>query len=495
MSDGAVAAERGCAHERSHVLDSVFHGHGYATATSRRIFCDRCRLQRWLDVEAALALSQAELGMIPVDAALEIARACRAGEIDFESLGAEFQRTSHSLVPLLRGLHAVCHGTTGEFVHYGATTQDIQDTGQALEMAEVLDEVDRGLESVVRRLILLAIAHRESVMVGRTHAQPALPITFGLKVASWIDELLRQADRVTAMRPRVLVAQLFGGAGTMASFDQYGPELLRCFARRLALGAPVVAWHSSRDRIAEFTTTLAMVAATLARIADEIRTLSRAELGEVAEGWEHGQIGSSTMPHKRNPERSEQVVVLARLARANAMLGLESMIHEHERDARALRIEWVAVADGSHYALAALALVDEILGGLQVNQDRMARYAYDEAEAICSEALMLHLAGRVGKQTAHGLIYDLTQYARSQGVSLRRALPDLPLVAAQLAADDLDRVLDPGRYLGAAHVIVDGMVTAAEQWLAGQNGDARRSVAEGRSPMAPPTNHQPLTLP
>ncbi len=470
-----------CRHERGHVLDSFFHGDGYATAASRRIFCDRCRLQRWLDVEAALALSQAELGMIPAEAGKAIALACGAGIIDFEALGEEFRRTGHSLVPLLRGLQAVCEGTTGEFVHYGATTQDIQDTAQALEMGDVLDEVDRDLTAIVRWLLGLAVEHRGTLMVGRTHAQPALPITFGLKAASWLDELLRHAQRLTALRERVMVAELFGGAGTMAGFGDQGLELLDRFAARLGLGVPTVAWHASRDRVAEFGVTLAMLAATLARIADEVRTLSRDEVQEVAEGWQHGQVGSSTMPHKRNPERSEQVVVLARLARANASLGLECMIQEHERDARGLRMEWVAVADVSHHTLAALSLTRVVLEGLQVYGERMSAYSHEAAEAICSEALMLELARRMGKQTAHTFVYEASQRSQSEGRSLRAALMDLPEDERWLEEEVLDRLLDPARYLGATDEIVGRAAAEAERWLAGrESGGTQAGVADTR---------------
>jgi adenylosuccinate lyase len=457
-----------CCHQRGHVLDSIFHGTGYATAASRRIFCDRCRLQRWLHVEATLATSQAELGMIPVEAAREISRACRPGSIDIDSLSPEFQQTGHSLVPLLRRLQAACGGTAGEFIHYGATTQDIQDTAQALEMREVLDEVERDLINAVRQLVELAVTHRNSLMVGRTLSQPALPITFGLKVASWIDELLRQAERIDEMRSRALVVELFGGVGTMAGFNGRGRELLERFAARLELGAPAVGWHNARDRVAEFAVILAMLAATLARIADEVRVLSRPELGEVAEGWEYGRVGSSTMPHKRNPERSAQVVVLAKLARANAMLGIESMIQEHERDTRGLRIEWVAVADVSHHTLAALAILDEILQNLQVHEDRMAENAYEAAEAICSEALMLALAGRIGKQSAHTFVYEVSQHAQSHGRSLRVSLLARAEIASCLGAEELDRLLDPARYVGDAGDLVDRSVEQARHWLAGR---------------------------
>lgn len=468
MSSSAPLPRERCQHERAHIVDSRFHGAGYATKASRRIFCDRCRLQRWLDVEAALALSQAELGMIPAETGCAIADACASGRVDFDALDEGFRETGHSLVPLLGGLQAACEGATGEYVHFGATTQDIQDTAQALEMRDVLDEVDREVTAIVRRLVELATAHRGALMVGRTHAQPALPITFGLKVASWLDELLRQAQRLAELRERVLVVELFGGAGTMAGFGRNGIELLEQFATRLGLGVPAVGWHASRDRIAEFTVTLAMVSATLARAADEIRTLSRAEIRELAEGWHHGQIGSSTMPHKRNPERCEQVVVLARLARANAMLGLECMIQEHERDARGLRIEWAAVADVSHHTLAALAITSEVLHGLQVYEKQMSQYAYAEAEAICSEAVMLELARRLGKQTAHHVVYGLSQQAQTDERSLRGAILESPEVADLLSAADMDGLFDPARYLGASDEIVGRAVANAENWLAGR---------------------------
>jgi adenylosuccinate lyase len=223
--------------------------------------------------------------------------------------------------------------------------------------------------------------------------------------------------------------------------------------------------------VAEFTVVLAMLAATLARIADEVRVLSRPELGELAEDWAYGRVGSSTMPHKRNAERSMQVVMLARLARANAMLGIEGMVQEHERDSRGLRIEWVSVADVSHHTLAAVAILGEVLQGLQVHQNRMAENAHQVAEAICSEALMFALAGRIGKQSAHTLVYEVSQHAQSHGGSLRAALLAHPEVASWLGADELDRLLDPARYLGDAGDLVDRSVQRARHWLAGRPGE------------------------
>jgi adenylosuccinate lyase len=479
-STGPATAADGCRHQRGHVLDSIFHGGGYATAASRRIFCDRCRLQRWLDIEGALAASQAELGMIPAEAAQEICRASRPGQLDLDALSAEFRRTGHSLVPLLRGLQSACAGRAGEFVHYGATTQDIQDTAQVLEMREVLDAAEQDLAPTVLRLVELAGDHRDTLMVGRTLAQPALPITFGLKVASWIDELLRHGERLEQLRARVSVVELFGGAGTMAGFGGRGRDLVNRFAARLGLAAPTVGWHTARDRVAEFTVVLAMLTATLARIADEIRVLSRPELGEVAEDWAYGRVGSSTMPHKRNAERSAQVVTLAKLAKANALLGMECMVQEHERDTRGLRIEWVAVADVAHHALAALAILREVLHGLRIDAERMAEHAHAAAELICSEALMLTLARRIGKQSAHGLVYDVSQQAQSSGQSLRTLLLAHDEIASWLAPDELDQLLDPGRYLGDAGDLVDRSVQRARHWLGqGRMGGAGHAAHSG----------------
>lgn len=483
-----IASDTGCSHDRSHIVDSHFHGDGYSTPVSRGVFCDLCRMQRWLDVEAALALSQADVGIIGHDVAEEIARAARLERIDLGQLRRGIQATGHSLVSLLSALKESCGGPAGEFVHHGATTQDIQDTAQALEMREVMTEIDVDLEAIVAMLASLARGHRDTLMVGRTHAQPALPMTFGLKVSGWIDELLRDAERLDAIRPRVLVAELFGGVGTMAGFGERGPQLLERFCDRLGLGRPRVAWHVARDRVAEYLVTLAMLTATLARIADEIRTLSRPELGELEEGWVHGRVGSSTMPHKRNPEDAEQIVVMARLSRANAALGLEGMIQEHERDSRGLRLEWAAVADASHYTLASLLLLRRLVSGLKVHGDRMAEHAVAASEDICSEALMLALGKCVGKQTAHGLVYEISQDAQDRCLSLREAILSRAETAAHLSPEEVAAIFDPARHLGSAGALVDQTVDAAGHWLANRvagraTGETTRPDHAGAEPM------------
>jgi adenylosuccinate lyase len=444
-----------CSHERSHVVDSAFHRGGYSTPESRRIFCDVCRLQRWLDVEVALALSQAEMDMVPYEAANIIAQAARIERLDLAAISAGIVTTGHSLVPLLRALQRVTGGYAAQFIHHGATTQDIQDTGQSLEMRDVLEQVERDLLSLLDRLDVLAVANRDQLTVGRTHAQPALPTTFGLKVAGWIDELTRHLWRLREARPRILVAQLAGGVGTMASFRGQGPALLARFATRLGLATPDVGWHVARDRVAEFIYLLALIAASLARAADEIRTLCRPEFAELEERWAPGRLGSSTMPHKRNPENAEQVVVLARLARAQVTLGLECMILEHERDYRGTRLEWPAVTSVSHYTLTALALTSTVIDSITVRRADMEDTARELADLACTEALSFLLGQRIGQAKAFSVVHQLAQDALDRKKTVRECALASHELGLVLERSLIEQIFDPSSYLGSAGELVD----------------------------------------
>ncbi|MGW0767391.1 class-II fumarase/aspartase family protein [Streptomyces sp. NPDC002676] len=461
----AATAAEDCSHQRSHISDSAFYGHRYSTTATHRIFCDHCRYQRWLDVEAALALSQADLGIIPRPAAEAIAEAARVERLDLNAIRAEIRRTSHSLVGFLRVFQAAVPGGAGEFVHYGTTTQDIQDTAQSLEMRDVLDEADRLLRLLLGRLVGLAEEQSGTVALGRTHAQPALPMGFGLKIAGWIDEVQRHLERIEAMRPRVLAVQLFGGVGTMAGFGDQALDLLEAFANRLGLSAPAISWHTSRDRIAEFVSCLAMVAGTMGRIGDEVRILSRPEFGELVIGWKHGQVGSSTMPHKRNPEACEQAVVMARLAAAQVVNAMACMGGDHERDSRTLRIEWACVPDVSHYSLSSCEIILHLVEGLKVDPERVRDNTRVVADQIATEKLMLAIGAHLGKQSAHEYVYEMAQSARDSGQSLRDLVSRDGCAGACLDEAALDRIFDPSHYLGQSQALVALAVQRARAWL------------------------------
>ncbi|WP_329521505.1 class-II fumarase/aspartase family protein [Spirillospora sp. NBC_01491] len=437
-----------CRHERGHITDSRFYGDRYATAASRHIFCDICRKQRWLDIEAALALTQGELGVIPAEVAEQIAAVADLDHVDLDQVQAETERSGHSLIGLLRALETACGPTAGQFIHFGATTQDIQDTGQSLEARDVLDTLSPALDDIIRSLTETAGRHSRTIGLGRTHAQPALPMAFGLKVASWLDELLRHRERVTRLRAHTPTAQLFGGAGTMASFDGRGRATLERFAERLGLVVPDLGWHVARDRVTEFVSTLAMVTGTLARMADEIRTLSRPEFGEVEEAWRTGKVGSSTMPHKRNPERCEQIVALSRLAAAQAGLALTAMVGDHERDARSLRLEWACVPDVSHYCLAAAEIATEVVTGLIVHPDRLAVNVETVTGQVMSERVMFALGEHIGKQQAHEYVYQLMQEAHSRDLPVRKLAASDPMITDRFTDAEQERLFEPASYLG-----------------------------------------------
>lgn len=435
-------------HVSSHIVDSGFYSTGYTTAEARELFCDIYRYQRWLDVEAALAMAQGELGLIPAIAAENIRDNARINSLDLAGIREGLKVTSHSLMPLLDALGQVCDKDARQFIHFGATTQDIQDTAQILEIRDILNIVDRDLTTIIEQVMALAQKYEYLVTIGRTHTQHALPMTMGLKIGVWLDELWRNLERLDEVKQRVLVSQLFGGVGTMDPFGEKAFELLNNFSARLDLDPPNIAWHASRDRIAEYLTTLAMISGTLAKIADEIRCLARNEIGEMEEPFQMGKIGSSTMPHKRNPEMCEQVVVLAKLINANASLGFDGMLNEHERDYRSIRLEWVSITDTSLFACGQLALMKDILSNLRIHEDKVRENVDQAAPLISTEALMFFLGKNIGKQIAHTLIYETSMEAVETGKPFLDLLMDRPEMAEQYSREEVQQVMLPENHIG-----------------------------------------------
>ncbi len=446
----------------SHIIDSRFFADGYGTDEARQVFCDLRRMQRWLEVESALASCQAELGLIPPAAAAALAQTARLELLDLTAIRTGIAKTGHSLIPLLNEWQRVTDREAGQFIHYGATTQDIEDTAQSLELKDIHAIMLRDLEAIIGLLTDLADRHRDLVTVGRSHGQHALPTTMGLKMAGWLDETLRNHARLALCRPRLLVSQLFGGVGTMSALSSRGIELLHRFSETLDLAAPISCWHSSRDRLAEFVGLLALTTGGLARIANEICQLSRNEIGDLAEPFVFGQIGSTTMPHKKNPELCEQVVVLSRLVKANAGAALDTLINEHERDYRAVRLEWAVLTEAAIHSCAALKMTTAILGGLNINRERIEANLSRFATLVSTEALMFLLGEKIGKQTAHALLYEASvRPPEPDQAELLTRLLGHPEVSAHFRRPDLERAIDPGRHLGLSGAIIDQVLAAA----------------------------------
>jgi adenylosuccinate lyase len=420
--------------------DSLVYGHLWATDETRELLGDRGRTRSWLRIIGELATAQGELGLIPEAAAREIAGHADA-ELDLEAVGVETRRSGHSMLGLIRVLQRELSPGAREWVCHGLTVQDVTDTWTALVMQRMLTIAERDLEVIHGALLGLADRHRGTVMLGRTHGQPGLPITFGFKAAVWAAELARHRERLAQARPRLAVGQLAGAVGTLSAWGGQGLELQRRVLERVGLDVPEIGWTSARDRIAEFATLLALVTGSLAKIGNETYNLQRAEIAELAEAPDDGVVGSITMPQKRNPERSEHLWTLARVVRSQADLAIEGLVAEHERDGAAWKTEWALVPRASAATAAALALAVELVGGLQVDAERMRANVAAQRGYVLAEPVVLALAPSVGHRRAHELVREVSLRGRERGWTLLEALTAEPAVTEHLPPERLDVLL------------------------------------------------------
>ena len=442
------------------VIDSQLFADQFSTAEMRAVFEDRATLQAWLDVEVALAKVEAELGIIPDEAARAIAAVGDAARYDLGALKREMDRTAHPIVPLVRAMDAEITGGLGEYVHWGATTQDILDTGTVLQVRRALELTEAGLERLLESLTDLARDHRDTPLAGRTHGQQALPVTLGYKAAVWVAEVRRHRARLAELRPRVLVAQFSGAVGTLASLGPRGLEVQAGIARELDLAPPEITWHTAKDGLVEVVCWLGLVAATCGKIAHEMYTLGRTELAEVEEPYPAGKIGSSTMPQKRNPAICESVVSLARIVRGLVPAAMEDIMAEHERDKIANNVEKATLAPAFCHTEAALGKTAALISGLTVKPDNMRRNMAISKGLLLSEAVMMRLAEAVGRQTAHDVVHAAAMAAFEQDRPLKELLMAEPAVTDVLSEADIDGLLDPATYTGLAAEMVDRVLSA-----------------------------------
>ena len=445
-------------------LDSVIFADMFGTAAMREVFGDDAFLTRCVEVEAALARAQGRLGIIPGDAAEAITDAASAlargrEALDLARLKAETETVGYPILPLVRQLAALA-GPAGRYVHWGATTQDIMDTAVMLQIRAGLALLEEDLTAVRGHLAELARKYRETPMAGRTHLQHALPVTFGYKAAVWLYALDRHADRLRELRPRVLLAQFGGAAGTLASLGNSGESVgARAeLARELGLEDPLITWHVVRDGIAEAVQVLALLAGSLGKIAYDVMLMSATEFGEAAEPFVQGRGSSSTMPQKRNPISCELILAAAKVLRQQAGLVLDAVITDFERATGPWHVEWVAVPEAFGFAAGALHQARFMLGGLIVDADRMAKNLAMTHGLIVAEAVMMGLAPHIGRNEAHDLVYDACRIAIETDRPLYDVLLETPAVAEPLGRDKLRALTEPANYLGAAPAMVDRML-------------------------------------
>src|SRR5208282_335702 len=439
----------------------------YGREPVRELFSRGARLNRALRVEAALALSEAELGMVPTDAAEAIEKAATLSQVSLDRVDALEHTLRHDVMAITRAL-AEAAGPAGRWVHFGATSADITDTALALELKESAAILRDDLTGLARALVDLARKHRATPEVGRTHGQHGVPISFGYKMAVAAAEVTRHRDRLDQLLPRLAVGKMAGAVGTGAGFGDHAAEVEARVMGRLGLNADEAPTQIvGRDRIAEFTNFLALVASTAERLATEVRNLQRTEIGEVAEAFDEAhQVGSSTLAQKRNPVVSENVTSLARLVRAFALPPLENMVQWHERDLANSANERIVLPHSVVLTDDILTKLTEVFQGLHVDSERMAAELARSGGGAMTENLMLALTAKgLARSEAHELLRTLTSEG-SRGPGLFERAKANPSVRAHLSPPEIEGLLDPASYVRSAAAKTDRIVAELDRRLA-----------------------------
>jgi 3-carboxy-cis,cis-muconate cycloisomerase len=442
------------------LLDPLF-----GTAAMSEVFSDGARLQHMLDFEAALARAEARCGVIPAAAGQAISSKCKANLIDTSALAAATAASLNPAIPLIKQVTALVakdDPEAAQFVHWGATSQDANDTGLVLQIRKALDILDAELAILCTGLAKLAQQYRSTPITGRTLMQHALPTTFGVKVAGWLDGMNRHRERFAETRTRVLVLQFGGAVGTLAALGEKGLQVAEGLAAELRLGLPAMPWHSQRDRIAEVATTLGLCIGSLGKMARDISLHMQTEIAEVLEPAGEGRGGSSTMPHKRNPVSA--AVVLSAATRVPGLVStmLSAMVQEDERGLGNWQAEWETLPEIFRLTAGALHQMATIAPHLEVDTARMKRNLEATQGLIFSEGVAVAMASHIGKSSARKLVEAASLEARKSGKHLREVLAQDRTVSDHLTAAELDRLFEPENYLGIAEELVDRVIDATK---------------------------------
>ena len=423
----------------------------------RRIFEEENWIQRLLDVEAALAWAHAEVGNIPRKDAETIMKMASTKYVKVSRIKEIEREIRHDIMSMVRALAEVC-GSSGAYVHLGATSYDIVDTARALQLRDALNIILRRLDDLELALMRAAERYKNTLMIGRTHGQHALPITFGLKLAVWMREISRHIERLRECKRRVVVGKMSGAVGTQAGLGPNALKIRSLVMERLGIGmAEVTTQIVQRDRHAELICLLAIIGSTLDKMATEIRELQRTEIGEVFEPFRRGkQVGSSTMPHKRNPELCERICGLAKIMRSLVIPALENVPTWHERDLTQSSAERFIIPEACILIDYMIHLMTGIISGLEVDEERMLKNMGLTRGLIMSEAVMLALTRKgMSRQEAHELLRRLAVKCRDEGITFKDALMGEEAVRRLLSEEEIDEALDPRKYLGTTVEQID----------------------------------------
>jgi 3-carboxy-cis,cis-muconate cycloisomerase len=438
------------------MLDRLF-----STDEMRRIYSDHGRLRGMLAFAAALARAEARVGVIPEPAATAINARCRAELFDVEALSREAALAGNVAIPLVQALTASVAQSdpdAAHYVHWGATSQDVIDTGAVLQLRDALALVEADLARLAEAYTQLAIAHKATVMAGRTWMQQGAPITFGFKVAGWLSAVKRHQERLREIRSRVLVVQFGGAVGTLAALGSQGFAVAEALAEELQLALPDISWHTQRDRVVEVAATLGLITGTLGKIARDLALLAQTEVGEVAEPVTSGRGGSSTMPQKRNPVGSAVALAAAQHVPGLVATMLAAMPQEYERGLGGWQAEWETLPEIFLLTAGSLRQMALVAEGIEIDAERMRANLDITNGLIFAEAVSMALASHIGKQRAHALVRQACARATEHHRHLHDVLAEDVNVTTYLSAEDLSQAFDPQQAIGLAEQFVERVV-------------------------------------
>ena len=437
------------------IFDSSVFRNVFTTEAMRTVWSDENRVQKYLDFEAALAKAQARLKIIPQEAADEIIAHCDLKFMDMDKLREATERIGYPVLPVVQQLVKACRDKLGEWSHWGATTQDITDTATILQIRESLALVEKEIEGISDALAALAKKYRDTPMAGRSNLQQAVPITFGYKMATMLAAFERHKQRLNELKPRVLVGEFGGAAGTLSSLGKDGLKCQAELMKELRLGQPEISWHTVRDRIAEVGCFLGLVTGSCGKIAFDVKLLMQTEVEEVQEPFHQGRGSSSTMPQKRNPISSVYITAQTAIAKQLVAALLEAQVEDHERSTGPWEIEWIALPEIFMLAAGALAQTRFVVEGLQVNEQKMRENLFITKGLLMSEAVMMGLGDKMGRNYAHDVVYDICREVVKTGRPLVDLLEENEEIRKHADRKKLEQLVDPANYLGVAGEMVD----------------------------------------
>ena len=440
----------------------------YGTPEMKRIWEQENKQQRMLDIESALAQAEGELGIIPKEYADEIKAKASIEYVTLERVSAIEAETKHDIASLSKGLSEVCEGEAGEYVHFGATSNDIVDSSNSLLLKDSIEVLEEKIETLTKIILKLADENKTKVCIGRTHGQHALPTTYGMKFAIWADELHRQYDRLQHAKDNVCLGMMDGAVGTTAALGTQGWEVHKKVSEILGLKpAPITNQVLQRDNHVEFIATLANIATTLSKIALEVRNLQRTEIQELGEYFDpEKQVGSSTMPHKMNPITAERICGVARIVKSYVNAAMENNPLWHERDLTNSSCERIMFPESCILTDYILALTIKLMNNLIFYDENIERNLNFTNGLIMAERLMAELTrAGMGKQTAYGVARKNAIKANKEKLLLADLILEDPDASKFLTKEDVERIMDPHTYIGSAEIIVDEILESSKDWF------------------------------